>query len=365
MVDPAMNVRPIGPCLLSLAVLLVAGCSGSAESSQAPSATPWPVTAFPDLPDIMKGVPEARLELGRFLFYDPLLSVDHQTACATCHSELWGMGDAIPRGVGHGAGLDAGPRRKGPNTLRRNSPALYNLAFRPSLLWDGRVKTLEEQALVPLFTKDEMGSDEETLIAELSAIPEYVERFTHAFPSDPGVTLDNLVAALAAYQRTFISNRAIYDAYAGGRYELMNDDEIEGMFRFAELGCDNCHVPPRFESETFANRNVPDVDGVVDLGLEEHTGLIEDRGKFRTPSLRNLAATEPYFHNGSVKLMSDAIRHELEQSGLPFTEDDLRLIRVFLDKTLRDESKNAIRPLTVPSGLPLPIDPAGPATQDR
>ena len=357
--------RAAGVWLLSF-VWLAASCGGSGTEPPAEDPTveerppvPWPLEAFPELPEIMNDVPEARLELGRLLYYDPVLSIDNQTACATCHSELWGMGDGIPRGVGHGAGLDAGPGRAGPNTLRRNSPALFNLAFRSSLLWDGRAETLEEQALTPIFNDQELGSDQGALIAELSAIPEYVDRFTDAFPEDPAVTLDNLTAALAAYERTFISNRSTYDGYAEGRFGLMNDEQIEGMFRFAEMGCNDCHAPPLFESETFANRNVPEVDGVVDHGLEERTELGEDRGKFRTPTLRNLAATEPYFHNGSIQLMSDVVRHELEQSGLPFTDEDARLILLFIDKTLRDESKSAIRPLEVPSGLPLPIDPAG------
>ncbi|MBW2510283.1 MAG: cytochrome-c peroxidase [Deltaproteobacteria bacterium] len=165
------------------------GATGCSREDRSPA--PWPLEAFPDLPEVMSGVPEARLELGRLLFYDPVLSVDEETACATCHSELWGMGDGIPRGVGHGAGLDAGPRRVGPNTLRRNSAALFNLAFRSSFLWDGAAETLDEQ--------------------------------------------------------------------------------IEGMFRFSEMGCDDCHVPPLFESETFPNRNVPEVEGVVDDGLGERT----------------------------------------------------------------------------------------------
>lgn len=356
--------RRYGGALFVLASLATACGSpaGAPESELEPrvEATPWPVTAFPSLPDIMRDVPPARIELGRLLFYDPILSIDRETACATCHSELWGMGDGIPRGVGHGAGLDAGPRREGPNTLRRNSSAIYNLAFRESLLWDGSEATLEEQAIVPLFKEDEMNVDEETLLADLEAVPEYVERFADAFPDDPSVTLDNLASALAAFQRTILSDSSTYDAYVGGRHELMTEDEIEGMFRFADMGCDGCHVPPLFESETFADRHVPAIEGVVDHGLEEHTGLSEDRAKFRTPSLRNLAATEPYFHNGSVKLMSDAIAHELEQSGMPFTEDDVRLIGRFLDKTLRDQSNHPVRPVSVPSGLRIPIDPAGP-----
>ena len=145
----------------------------------------------------------------------------------------------------------------------------------------------------------------------------------------------------------------------GAGPQLMNDDEVKGMYRFAEMGCDGCHTPPLFESETFANRNVPQVEGIVDHGLEELTGREEDRGKFRTMTLRNLMSTEPYFHNGSVTSMSGAVRHELEQSGMPFTDDDVRLIIVFIDKTLRDETQEAIRPPTVPSGLPLPIDPPG------
>jgi cytochrome c peroxidase len=357
------NVARQSTLLLILAVLASAcgdSTGASAVNSQADSPTPWAVTAFPALPEIMNDVPDARVELGHLLFFDPVLSVDQQTACVTCHSEIWGMGDGIPRAIGHGAGLDAGPGREGPNVLRRNSPALYNLAYRSSFFWDGRARSLEEQALVPILGVDEMGSDREILLAELSGIPEYALRFQDAFPDDPRITLENLASALAAYERTFVSNRSTYDAYLEGRPELMNEDQVEGMYRFAEMGCDTCHTPPLFASETFANRNVPEVEGIIDLGLEEQTGRPEDRGKFRTPSLRNLRSTEPYFHNGSVKVASDAIRHELEQTGLPFTDDDVRLIMVFIDKTLRDETHEAIRPVRVPSGLPLSIDPAGP-----
>ena len=173
------------------------------------------------------------------------------------------------------------------------------------------------------------------------------------------MTVPNLASALAAYQRTFISDRSTYDAYASGRTGLMTEEQVQGMFRFAEMGCDGCHTPPLFESETFADRNVPNVDGIVDDGLEEHTGLTKDRGKFRAVSLRNLMSTSPYFHNGAMTRMDDAIRHELEQSGMPFDEEDVRLITTFIDKSLRDETREAIRPVSVPSGLTIPIDPPG------
>lgn len=341
-------------------VLLGAGCGGPAGGGDvSDSPTPWPITAFPELPQSMADVPEARIELGHMLFFEPILSVDQQTACATCHSEQWGMSDALARSVGHGAGLLAGPGRRGPNVLRRNAPDLYNLAFRETLLWDGGATTLEQQALMPLLADDEMSVDPAEIVEALADIPEYVALFEAAFPDDPRVTVDNLASALAAYQRTFISNRSTYDAYVEGRTGLMTEEQIEGMFRFAEMGCDDCHTPPLFESETFANRNVPEADGVVDHGLEEHTGRRADRGKFRATSLRNLMSTSPYFHNGTVTRMDDAIRHELEQSGMPFDEEDVRLITTFIDKTLRDETREAVRPVSVPSGLPVPVDPPG------
>ncbi|MBT8483030.1 MAG: hypothetical protein HKP36_15715, partial [Myxococcales bacterium] len=257
-------------CLAVALVALVAACGDPAEplngwsglggSDGAPNTAaplPWPVTEFPPLPKIAQDVPEARIRLGNLLFYDPILSVDRVTACATCHSEFWGMSDALPVAVGHGAGPLAGPGREGPNTLRRNSPALFNLAFRESLFWDGRSESLEAQAITPLLAEDELNLDPEIAIAELMAIPEYVELFAAAFPENPEVTVQNLGSALAAFQRTMVSSRSLYDAYAGGQAATLSEELVEGMFLFAEMGCDDCHSPPLFESETFANRNVP------------------------------------------------------------------------------------------------------------
>jgi len=337
---------------------LAASCGDSTESTQSAD-TPWPLTTFPPLPDAMDDVPAARIELGHLLFYDPILSVDQQTSCSTCHSERWSLGDALRRSVGHGAGLLAGPGRQGPNTVRRNSPPLYNLAFRESLLWDGRVETIEEQAVIPLFDEDEMNADAEIVVSDLSAIAEYVDLFAQAFPENPEVSIDSLVAALAAYQRTFLSMNASYDKYAQGRTQVLTEDMTAGMFRFAEMGCHDCHAPPRFESERFANRHVPAVEGLIDLGREEFTGRAEDRGKFRTATLRNIAFTEPYFHNGTVDSLEDAVRHELKQGDLLFTDEDVRLITVFIGKALRDGSHEPLRPASVPSGLPLSIDDPG------
>lgn len=352
-------------CLpLGLAVFL-ASCGDAADSSHvvggpggAPTEAPplpWPMTTFPTLPDIAQDVPEARIKLGNLLFYDPILSVDGETACATCHSEFWGMSDALSVAVGNGAGPLAGPGREGENTLRRNSPALFNMAFRESLFWDGREASLDAQAILPLLAEDELNLDPDIAVAELMAIPEYVDFFIEAFPDDPEPTISNLASALASFQRTMVSDRSLYDAYVRGHASL-NDELVEGMFVFAEMGCNECHSPPLFESETFANRNVPQDGGKVDEGRAEVTERAEDVGKFRTPTLRNAFDSKPYFHNGSVKRLEDAVRHELEQSGLSFTEEDVRLIELFIRKALRDDSRMAARPKSVPSGLPTPLD---------
>lgn len=344
---------------LALALAAVTAACGDSAGLGDEADSPWPLAAFPPLPEAMKNVPPARIELGHLLFYDPILSVDHETSCSTCHSERWALSDALRRSVGHGAGLLAGPGRQGPNVARRNSTTLFNVAFRDLLLWDGGAETIEEQALIPLFDEDEMNADPDTLLSELSAIPEYVEMFEEAFPDDPRVSIDNLASALAAYQRTFLSMNATYDKYVEGRAQVLTDEMKEGMFRFAEMGCHDCHVPPLFESNVFANRHVPDVVGLDDDGREEVTGRPEDRGKFRTVTLRNIAFTEPYFHNGTVDSLEDAVRHELGQGDRPFTDEDVHLITVFIGKALRDGSNEPIRPASVPSGLPLSIDDPG------
>ncbi len=342
---------------------LVAACGDAADSAQStvgepevmPS-LPWPLVEFPVLPEIARNVPAARIELGNLLFYDPILSIDRETACATCHSEFWGMSDALPVAVGHSAGPLAGPGREGPNTLRRNSPALFNLAFRESLLWDGGATSLEEQALMPMRADDELALEPSLAVAELSAIPEYVALFEEAFADEPEITETNLAAALAAFQRTMISDRSLYDAYARGETSVFDEGLIEGMFLFAEMGCSDCHQPPLFESETFSNRHVPQVAGIEDEGRAEVTGRADDTRKFRAPTLRNLFESEPYFHNGSVEKLDDAVRHELEQSGQTFTDEDVQLIERFIRDALRDDSRSAERPRSVPSGLPTPLD---------
>ena len=334
---------------LALAVLTL-GCGSS--STDVP--LPWDPSPFPSIEH--DDVSSERFELGRRLFFDPIMSIDEETACGTCHSDVWGLGDGLPLSVGHGAGILAGPGREGPNVLRRNAPSLWNLSFRKTLLWDGRVDTLEEQALEPFKATDEFNRTPHEVVADIAAIDDYRQRFADAFPDDPRVTVQNMAVALADYQRTFVSNNSLYDGYVEGDLSAMSDAMVQGMFLFAEFGCGDCHTQPLFESERFEDRNVPAAAMIEDAGRFEVTGDERDRGAFRVPTLRNVAFASPYFHNGSVQFLEDAIRHELSLSGKAFDDTDVKLIKAFIGEALVDESREPQRPLVVPSGLPVPLD---------
>ena len=183
-----------------------------------------------------------------------------------------------------------------------------------------------------------MDRDPDELATDVGSIPEYAALFADAFPENPRVTVENLASALATYQRTFVSKDSAYDAYVDGSSRALSEELVEGMFRFAEMGCDGCHSPPLFESNNFAHRGVADIEGVIDYRLEEATGRSEDRGRFRTPTLRNVNNTQPYFHNDSVLKPSDAVRHELEQSEHPVHRGGRAPDRAeFIAKALRDD----------------------------
>lgn len=342
-------------CLAACDDIAATSPRAAPDESESP---PWPVTPFPKLK--ARAEPEnvlaQRAELGRLLFYDPVLSVDRETACASCHSEIWGMGDGLARSVGHGGGLLSGPGRKGGPLLRRNAPQLWNLAFRESLFWDGRSSSLEEQALEPLIAKDELNRAPEEAVAELATIDEYVELFQKAFPGESVPTVEQLASALAEFQRGLVSSRALYDGYIAGDGYALTETQIQGMFRFAELGCSDCHVPPLFESEGFFDRKLVPTEGVSDDGRAEVTKDRADAQAFRVPSLRNVAFSDPYFHDGSIRTLEQAVIHELTQSGHEFGDDDVELISRFIVDALKDESREPDRPDHVPSGLRVPID---------
>jgi cytochrome c peroxidase len=319
---------------------------------------PWDYQAFPLVIEPLDNpTTEEKVSLGLLLFYDPILSGDERTACATCHSEQWGFSDGLALSVGVEGEGPTGPGRDGPHQTTRNAPTLWNVVFRDSYFWDGRRPSLESQALDPLENEVELNLKPALAVAKLRANPTYVELFDAAFPQDsPSVTEENLAKALAAFQRTLITRRAPYDQYVAGDEGALSADGKKGMALFAEAGCANCHVPPLFDSERFEQRIDSDDDGRYAV-----TKQPADRGKMRVPTLRNLRETGPFFHDGSSLELEDAVLREVETAaaraeGRALSKDEAALISVFLRKALMSRANEPTRPDEVPSGLAVPLD---------
>ncbi len=305
---------------------------------------------------------EAKRLLGRFLFYDPLLSSDRATACVTCHSEIWGLGDQLVRAVGVDGTGAIGPGRVGPNTTRRNAQPLWNLAYRSEFFWDGRSDSLEDQARFPFDAREELNRPIDEVVTDLASNATYLDLFRQAFPeANPPVTAATLVQALASFVRAYVSDRSPYDRYLAGDFHALSEQDLRGVALFAELACHTCHVPPRFDSDRYANRKVPNPEGIMDHGRFEVTGEEEDREAFRVPTLRNARETGPFFHNGAVRTFEQAVQHEVElqvASGLrgSLSAEESSDLLAFLRRALADVSREQHPPKSVPSGIPLPLD---------
>jgi cytochrome c peroxidase len=284
----------------------------------------WPMPAWmppPPVPDDITMTPEL-VDLGRHLFYDARLSVDGQTACASCHQQELAFSDGRPVGVGaHGT------------VGHRNSPSLANVGYMPTLTWaNPHFTTLEFQALVPMFGTEpvEMGmaGQEEALFARLAADPYYAEAFPASFPDRPAPDLYTITRALGAFQRTLISLNSAYDrATYYGEVDAMTDAARRGQALFFDhrLECYHCHTGALFSDNlqtsltpfpenAFHNTGLYNIGGTGaypagGLGLYEFTGVPSDMGRFRTPSLRNVAVTAPYMHDGSIATLEEVIRH--------------------------------------------------------
>jgi cytochrome c peroxidase len=234
----------------------------------------------------------AQVALGRTLFFDARLSRDGTLSCASCHDPARRFTDGRAVALGH-------QRMR----LQRNTPALLNLEGRGPYFWDGRALTLEEQVLVPLTDPREMGRDLAALERELAADPEYTARFREAF-GPLGVTRDTLARAIAAYERTLVSGGSRFDRYLEGDRSALTAEEVRGLRVFEGKGeCTTCHGGPLLTDNGFHNIGVAGTDpGRTEPGPTP-------RATFKTPSLRDVARTAPYFHNGSAATLEDVIEH--------------------------------------------------------
>src|SRR5260221_3187937 len=241
----------------------------------------------------------AKAELGRMLFSDPILSKNQDMACATCHNPSLGFSDGLQTAKGSDS-----------NPLPRNAMSLWNAGYETILFWDGRAPTLEQQMSVPLHGEKEMaGSDEET-VSRLKAIPAYVDLFDKAFNGGAdSITVVNMQSAIAAFERTLISNNSPFDKYAAGQFDALTAQQRRGLnlFRSAATRCFECHAAPTFGNDNFFVTGVPDAAGQAHDAGRAAIASDGNDGAFKAPTLRNIALSAPYMHNGAFATLEDVI----------------------------------------------------------
>ncbi len=312
-----------------------------------------------NLPPHRDGFSPQQIDLGRLLFFDPALSKDGSTSCASCHQPDKGFSDNLGRSVGVGGAQGS-----------RSAPTLWNVAFVDKLFWDARAKTLEEQAQGPLFNPLEMANTPAQLLSTLNNNRAYTELFQQAFPASKRIELKQVYSALTAFQTSLISLNSRYDQYAHGYHQALSDNEIKGLnvFRSFVARCAECHQPPLFTNNQIAVIGTPEPQGMpFDKGAEVTYDATKLRGGFKVPTLRNIVKTAPYMHSGRYEELREAVSFYNDGRGnsVPegqelmlhwhitspnLTEVEIDLIVDFL-ATLTDESLTPQIPQRVPSGL--------------
>ncbi len=245
-----------------------------------------------------------KVQLGRRLFFDPVLSRDQAVACATCHDPEHGFAIAEPLATGVGGARGT-----------RNAPSLLNRAYDAHLFHDGRASSLEQQALGPLVSETELGGDVEGALSRLRASAAYRDWFTAAFPDErigsedaAPVTVQNITRAIASFERTLLSGDSAVDRFRAADVAALSDAARTGMWIFESRGgCWRCHSGATFTDGKFHNTGVSHLAGGTDLGRETVSGNPADRHAFKTPGLRDVSRTAPFMHNGSLATLEDVV----------------------------------------------------------
>jgi len=371
---------------------LIASCNAGSNPKKRVKLIPDDISVLGALP-LTVPVPDdnpmtsEKTELGKLLFFDPILSGNKDVACATCHHPEYGFAESLEISIGvNGSGLGLSRVFNQPNDIpfvKRNSQTVVNTAFngltnseskvgsQAPMFWDLRVRSLENQALEPIKALEEMRghayeqSDAlDKVISRLKQIAEYRRLFNEVFGAENAITKENLGKAIAAYERTIIGNNSRFDQYMRGNHSILSRNELDGLNLFLRDGCTKCHHGPMFSD--FKTH----VMGVADnQKLNSPDDGFEKRYAFRTPSLRNLRTTYPYMHNGKLKTLENVLEFYEDLSGGkianstikpqqidPLTEKlnvdfkDISLIVEFLN-SLNDENYDKSIPSRVPSNL--------------
>ena len=291
----------------------------------------------------------ARAALGKMLFFDPRLSADGNLSCAGCHSPMFGWSDGLPTAKGSKS-----------KVLGRASPTVVNAGYNSIQMWDGRKSTLEDQAMGPMESMDEMAMDLKALFAWLESTPGYKTAFAKAYPGEP-IDHKTVSKALASFERTVVSNDSPFDRWLRGDRKAMSAQQVRGFRIFSDqekANCVACHQAPNFTDNGFHNIGLATYDlPNPDMGRFVIKPVAAMKGAFKTPTLRDIALTAPYFHDGSAKKLIEAIDH-YNRGGISSKDRSRDIKPLNLTPAEMADIEAFLRALTTPpKAFSLPVLP--------
>jgi len=293
---------PLIPIIAAVALLSVTGLITQANAGATaghPNLQKWLMPSEAPFPKGNKPTP-ARVDLGKQLFFDPRLSGDGNMSCSTCHSPMFGWSDSLPTARGTKSIV-----------LDRASPVITNTAFNAVQMWDGRKKTLEDQAMGPMEATVEMNMDIGKLFKWLKSNEGYKIAFEKAYPGE-GISQSTVSKAIASFERTIISDNSPFDHWIKGDKKAMTAQQVNGFEIFLDEkrgNCSACHSAPNFVDNGFHNIGLASYGSEKpDLGRYNQLPLPVAKGSFKTPTLRDIELSAPYFHDGSATTLMDVMQ---------------------------------------------------------
>ena len=310
---------------------------------------------FAPLPAVMSSADnpatDAKVKLGRILYYDPRLSANQKISCNSCHPlDAYG---AEPQRVSTGH-----KNQKG----NRNAPTVYNAAGHFAQFWDGRAPTVEEQAKGPITNPVEMAMPSNAAAVQvIKSMPEYVALFQTVFANDKDpITFNNMALAIGAFERGLVTPSR-WDAFLEGNRSALTNAEKSGFNTFASTGCQWCHYGPYVGGSAYQKLGVVEPwPNQADQGLYQRTKEDADKMVFKVPSLRNINKTRPYFHDGSVPTLDQAIRNmAVHQRGVTLTDAQVKSIEIWMDSLTGQIPARYIKPPELPKSTSQTPQPSG------
>lgn len=293
-----------GFIVITISVGIFSACSTNPVSEQdSKTSVELHKWILPDNPPFPKDnePTQDRIQLGKMLFFDPRISRDQNMSCATCHNPSLGWSDGLAKGRGFKS-----------NLLGRASPSIVNTAYNTIQMWDGRKKDLEDQAMGPLEAAVEMNTDFSQFFSWIKQNQGYVDAFEKAYPGK-GITKETTAKAIASFERTVISNNSPFDQWIKGNSVAMTEQQVRGfeIFKNENKGnCAVCHDAPNFTDNGMHNIGLASFGNEKpDLGRFGQKPLRLMKGAFKTPTLRDIALSAPYFHDGSAATLMDVVEH--------------------------------------------------------